>query len=288
MTKINFRRIFNKSHQLLRILYPKSRVNKIYKVDGLLNSVMVSYTKKISIVFIVIFTIFLLASYFIPIGKTLPNANLFIVPITLFFAIISGFSMARAWSEYSSMRDAVSGEVTAIANAWFAFSFFNKKELSKLSDLLKKYLEAVLKTDEKSFYKTNKEFDELRKGIHSVVKRSNKSIFIPIVLNLMATWERYRHDQILLSTSKLPKSLWILLGLLALIIIVYSFGVRVNSPVSVIVTTISSIAPIITIYIIYDLDRYDFIDNRMFVESTLHIFDIMGIKQPSLKEINLS
>lgn len=250
--------------------------------------VYISYTEKISLLFILIFIAFLTASYLIPIGATLPNANLFIVPITLFFAIIAGFSMARAWSEYSSMRDAVSGEITAIANAWFAFSFFNKKEFSRLSKLIQKYLEAVLRTDQKNFYKTDTEFDELRNGIYSTIKRSNKTIFMPIVLNVMATWERYRHDQILLSTSKLPKALWILLGLLAVIIIVYSFGVRVNSPISVIATPISSIAPIITIYIIYDLDRYNFIDNRMFVESTLHLFHIMGIKPPRSEEINLS
>ncbi len=250
--------------------------------------VYISYTEKISLLFILIFIAFLTASYLIPIGATLPNANLFIVPITLFFAIIAGFSMARAWSEYSSMRDAVSGEITAIVNAYFAFSFFNKKELSKLSNLLQKYLKAVLKTDQKSFYKTNKEFDELRRGVYNAIKKSNKINSMEIILSVMAPWERYRDDQILLSTSKLPKALWILLGLLAFIIIVYSFGVRVNSPISVIVTTISSLAPIITIYIIYDLDKYDFMDNRMFVESTLHLFDIMGIKPPKLKEINLS
>lgn len=246
------------------------------------------YAKKIVSLFVILFIAFLAASYLIPIGPALPNADLFIVPITLFFAIIAGFAMARAWSEYNSMRDAVSGEVTAITNAWFVFSFLNKKDLSNLSDSIEKYLKAVLRTDEKDFYSTNPVFDELRRDIYKAIKKSDKAVFLPVVSNVMTAWERYRQNQILLSTSKLPKALWILLALLAIIIVVYSFGVRVNSPISIIVTTISSIAPIITVYIIYDLDRYDFIDNRMFIDSTLHLFDIIGKKRPSSSEINLS
>lgn len=227
---------------------------------------------------VALFALFLVLAIALPSLELLEKAEIFLSTLIVFFTITAGFTLATVWNEYTDMREAVSAELGEIENVFFFVKRFGKKTSERFAAMLDSYLMVSLVVPFSKFSKTNKLFYKMQDfTLRSInPKNSRERLALDKLWDGMQRWEAHRETQTILGPSRVPRVLWLALISLAAGTITYMYLIKVDSAVSVMVTTLVSFSISLTLLVIRELDEYTFGDFPSYIEATEEMFDLIG------------
>lgn len=202
----------------------------------------------------------------------LDEMSLFLTVIGLIYGLIAAFTINNAWERFSKIRDAVSEETSSLLNLYTFFKkISDKPSLKKLSDVMVKYCEGVIKTEWSDYWSkedVHKKFEELFDIVVDLkdIKPRN-SILYEQCFDELREASTSRTQQLVLAQTKLSKIQWVLLLFLSMILIV---SVTLLSMPIVFLSIFISAAMIDSVFliliVIYELDSMSINDQEVYVE----------------------
>ncbi len=228
--------------------------------------------------FVIVFFVLLFLSIFLPSVQVLKDYTILSI-ITLLFSILSGSATASAWSEFERARRSVGQEASEITNIYTNISVFNKKIQNKFRELLYKYLVYSVIVPWEKIEKMNNVFYDISKFlIRLKMRNKTQEMALKEIVSTLGKWEDSREEQVSLGTSRIAPVRWLMLIILGGTLIFVLYVIKTSDVFSIILTTLISLAVILVLIIIKDLDDYSFGESDFVLNSFFPLFDM--IKKP--------
>jgi hypothetical protein len=221
-----------------------------------------------------------LVTFFFPSHGASDPVELILTVASVLFAILVGFFISRANNRSDKVRDLVAAEDAHWLTLYKTASTINESFAKRIRELVDQYYIMVFDFVEFNYYKIGAAiflsvYDELKR-IKSRIKSPTDSEAYGAILLELSQLEELRNSTSAVMSERIRRGQWTSLVLLATIIIVSLFYLRVPEFYAQISTTMLSTAIVLVLLFVRDLQNFRISGGLILIESGQEIFDFIG------------
>lgn len=223
------------------------------------------------------------AFYFLPNWSTEAPVDTILTISTFLYAIFLGFFLDRAKSRFNRVRELVSSEDATWLSLSEVAGFFGPTFQKKINTLIDKYyivaydyyLEGYYRPSAPVLSKVYDAFDALDLTVHD----SGAADMFDDAVVLLNNIEERRNESNVVTSEQLNAAQWLLVVLLATVIILSLVFVRTPDLFSFIAITLLATALVTPLFILRDLQSFNFGGNQLMEESGQEVLESIGKKR---------
>lgn len=239
------------------------------------------------IIFYMIFLIILIfLILLVPTNFIQTDVSSLFTATTVVWAIIVGFFMAAALTNYSNLQSLISSETAGLISLSH-FIKFSEPSLSKeVNESIDSYVIRAFDYEISDYIdETETEFRKITELAYNV-KDKDTNLFTGMV-SLIGDLIRYRQEISLAGRKIMNLSSWIVIAILTIINISLLYSIRSSAIISTVFTIIISLSMIIVLFLLKDIDSNTFAEEKLAFEIYQDVFREIG-KPSYYPEISLA
>src|SRR3989344_3165701 len=218
------------------------------------------------------------SAFYLPFFKINVDLSNLLTVTSLFFAILLGFFIATATSNYLRLQSLIAEEdsgLISIFNYYCAIAPSLKEKIVKVID---NYAIAALSFELKDYvWKTKKEFDDVNRAVEDISFSDARGLeLISSIFEANNRLFQTRQEVALVARQIVTYSHWILLILLASLLSVLVLETRDGSLFSYIITAALLIITYLSLALVHDVDTNRFLEQVLVYENSQSIFKAIG------------
>ncbi|MCX6717375.1 MAG: hypothetical protein NTU76_01710 [Candidatus Taylorbacteria bacterium] len=227
--------------------------------------------------FLVCVVLFLIA-FIIPLFKFNFDVASILTVASLFFAILVGFFIAAATSNYLALQSLIAEEDAGLIAIYNYCHIISPEKSSKLVEVLDKYAIAALSFELTEYVdKTHREFDDVSKVVEEIdFKDARGGQLIQLLYEKKNSLYQTRQNIALVARSIVTRVHWLVLCSLAIIIDILLLAIRDDSFFSCLITGILFIVTFLVLLLLNHVDNNRFLEQAMSYDNSQQIFMVIG------------
>ncbi|MFA6405077.1 MAG: hypothetical protein WCW03_03715 [Candidatus Paceibacterota bacterium] len=218
------------------------------------------------------------AAFYIPLFKFNFDVASIITVTSLLFAILVGFFIAAATSNYLALQSLIANEDAGLIAIYNYCNIIAPERISKVVDIIDRYAIAALSFELTEYVdRTQTEFDDLNKTVEEIdFKDGRGEQLIQSLYEKKNDLYNTRQNIALVARRIVTKSHWFVLGSLAILIDLLILAIRDGSFLSSLTTGILLIVTYITLSLLSDIDNNHFLEQAFSYDNSQQVFKILG------------
>lgn len=222
--------------------------------------------------------IIIISPFFIPLFSVSFDIDTILTVVSLIFAILVGFFIATATTNYLKLQTLISNEDSCLISIFNLTEVIQPSAVSKMREAIDYYSTRTL-----DFYiseyinKTQKEFKEILALIDNLSPQDEKGM--ELLSNLYEKRDEFlksRQETNLASQKIVMPSHWIILIFLSLLIVGLIFAMRDGSIIFSIIASMLSVAIYLIMVLLYRIDTNAFLEEQLAFQNSQIIFSELG------------
>lgn len=220
----------------------------------------------------------LAAPFLLPIFHFAFDISTLLTVISLIFAILVGFFIATATTNYLRLQSLIADEDSALINIFNLSKIIQSSEVPRMKEAIDHYATAALDFELTEYvYKTQKEFYDLLSTLDSISPQDEKGlVLLENMHNGRDRLVRTRQEITLAARRIITWRHWIILILLAILLVVLLLSIRDGRWFFSLITGILSLATYFILTLLYEVDSNVFLEEQLAYENTQQIFQAIG------------
>lgn len=233
------------------------------------------FKKSFSIIFQIIL---LLLAITLPIFNFNFDISNMLTVVALLFAILIGFFIAAATSNYLRLQTLISNEDASLMSIFDLVKILQPTAVKKITDLIDKYMIAALDYDLLDYFvATSAEFDNLLKAINKIEPSDRrKEALLQNLQSIKSNIVSIRQEALVLIKKAVTARHWFILISLASIISVILLGLRDGNILVSFLVGLTLVALYQTLNLLYKIDSNAFLANQLAYEVPQKVFLAIG------------
>ncbi|MCK9379166.1 MAG: DUF4239 domain-containing protein [Candidatus Moranbacteria bacterium] len=230
-------------------------------------------------IFSIIFQIMLLLlSVTLPLFAFNFDTSNMLTVVSLLFAILIGFFIAAATSNYLRLQTLISDEDASLMSIFDLIKIIQPSVEKKCSDLIDKYMIAALDYDQLDYFMaTSTEFNNLSSMINKVSPSDGKGVtLLQNLQDVKGNIVSIRQEALVLVKRAVTSRHWFILISLAVIISIVLLGLRDGSMLVSSLVGLTLIALYQTLNLLYKIDSNTFLADKLAYEVPQKVFLTIG------------
>lgn len=230
------------------------------------------------IIKILVCLLLILTAFITPLFKFNFDVASILTVTSLFFAILIGFFIAAATSNYISLQSLIAEEDAGLITVYNYCHVIVPEKDSVTVDVLDKYAIAALSFELTEYVgKTQKEFDAVSKMVEETnFKDTRGGQLIQTLFEKKNSLYQTRQNIALVAQRIVTKSHWFVLCSLAILIDILLLAIRDGSFFSYLITGILLIITYLVLVLLNDVDSNRFLEQAQAYDNSQQIFGVIG------------
>lgn len=219
-----------------------------------------------------------LSAISLPIFKFSFDISNMLTVVSLLFAILIGFFIAAATSNYLRLQTLISDEDASLISIFDLVKIIQPSARKKFASLIDKYMIAALDYDQLDYFmETSAEFDNLLNAIGKIVPLNGKGIaLLQNLHNIKSNIVSIRQEALILIKRAITGRHWFILISLASILSVILLGLRDGSVLVSLLIGLTLIALYQTLNLLHKIDSNAFLADKLAYEVPQKVFQAIG------------
>jgi hypothetical protein len=234
-------------------------------------------------IFAISFPIFYYLSISLPvIDVPIAIVSMTLTFIGLLFGLLASFFISELWNRHVNMREVMAGHSSTLSSILGYVDLFNHniKFKQNMKHAIEKYITANVAVRVIESERTDKYFMNLYKALDAVsIDRDKDNTLLTRICALLNDLSNYREKMTIIGKENLFVTEWALLGALSVVIVITTFMQRTGDSASLMLSTIFPPLVILTLSIVYELNKLSWNENSIFIEPDEKIFDRLGMSR---------
>lgn len=226
-------------------------------------------------------------SIFLPLYKLSFDDSTMLTIVSLIFAILVGFFIATATSNYLRLQTLLVNEDNNLINIFNIIKIIDQNNINKASELIYKYTTSTLNFKLTEYvYKTRVEFNNLLSYIDSLRPVNQEGIqLFESLHNNKSELIRSRQEILLVSKRIITPLHWIVLIILAILMMFLIFGLRDGNWLTFFITAFLSVSIFLILTLLYEVDNNIFLEEILAYNNSQEVFKMIDKPEyfPKLK-----
>lgn len=218
------------------------------------------------------------APFLLPIYFFTFDISTLLTVVSLVFAILIGFFIATATTNYLRLQSLIADEDSALISVFNLSKVIQPSAVAKMKEAVDRYATAALDFELTEYVdKTRKEFQELLSEIDILAPQDGKGLeLLGNMYDKRDQLVRTRQEVTLVARRIVTWRHWIILILLAVLLIVLLLSIRNGHWLSASITGVLSVAIYLVLVLLHEVDGNVFLEERLAYENTQQIFEAIG------------
>lgn len=211
----------------------------------------------------------------LPLFKFIEDVNTTTSAVVSLFAIVSGFFIADAMSNYLRLQTLIASENSALMSLAEHSKRVDEKNSINVYDAIDKYMIAQLNLDTLNHVlDTEDEIDNISEAISTLNKDSADSI--DELIDIKASVQEYRQEISLVAKKNLTFWHWMILGSMGLLVITTVLNIRngtysINFFIGIILVVVYSV-----LVLLREMDNNHLLEMKLSYENPREVFHTLG------------
>ncbi|MFH1099102.1 MAG: hypothetical protein V1723_04345 [Candidatus Uhrbacteria bacterium] len=220
----------------------------------------------------------LTASFLLPAYHPTFDIPTLLTIVSLIFAILVGFFIAAATTNYLRLQSLVVDEDSTLINIFNLTKTIQPSAISKMQEAIDRYAISALDFELADYvHKTQKEFDEVLSTIDGLSPQDEKGLeLFGNIHNNRSGIVRARQEIALVAKRVVTPLHWIVLIFLAILLIFLLWALRDGRWLSSLITSALSLAAYLILILLYEVDSNKFLERLLAYENSQQIFRAIG------------
>ena len=220
----------------------------------------------------------LLIAFYVPLFTFHFDVASILTVISLLFAILVGFFIAAATSNYLALQSLIAEEDASLIAIFNYCRVIAPEMTPKIIDVLDTYAIAALSFELTEYVgKTHKEFDDVSKAVEEVnFSDARGGELVGSLYEKKNSLYQIRQNVALVARRIVTKSHWFVLGSLAILVDLLILAIRDSSFFSSFITGVLFIVTYFTLSLLHDIDNNRFLEQALAYENSQQIFKAIG------------
>lgn len=228
------------------------------------------------IVFYVVLLIVLFSLIFlVPINFIQTDVSSLFTATTVVWAIIVGFFMAAALTNYSNLQSLISSETAGLISLSHFVKFSEPSLGKEVNESIDSYVIKAFDYEISDYIdETESEFGKIMEIAYKV-KNKDTNLFVGMVSSI-SDLIKCRQEISLAGRKIMNLSSWIVIAILTIINISLLYSIRSSEIISIIFTIIISLSMIIVLFLLKDIDSNTFAEEKLAFDIYQDVFREIG------------
>lgn len=220
----------------------------------------------------------LLVAILLPVFKFSFDISNMLTVVSLLFAILIGFFIAAATSNYLRLQTLISDEDASLMSIFDLVKIIQPSAEKRFANLIDKYMIAALDYDQLDYFMaTSVEFDNLVNAIGGITPLNEEGIaLLQNLHNIKSNIVSIRQEAFVLIKKAVTRRHWFILISLASIISVILLELRDGSILVSLLIGLTLIALYQTLNLLYKIDSNAFLADKLAYEVPQKVFQAIG------------
>jgi len=224
--------------------------------------------------------IIIISPFFIPLFSVTFDVNTIITVVSLIFAILIGFFIATATTNYLKLQELISNEDSCLISIFNLTEVIQPSAVSKMRDVIDNYSTKTLDFSISKYVgKTQKEFKEVLIQMDNLSPQDEKGI--QLLSNLYEKRDDFlksRQEITLASKIIATPAHWIIITFLSLLIVGLILAMRDGSIIFSVIVSMLSLAIYLILVLLYRIDNNSFLEEQLLAyQNSQIIFSELGL-----------
>lgn len=237
---------------------------------------MIPFKKTITRILIPLLLVIL--PFITPPIETSFNVDTILTVVSLVFAILAGFFIATATTNYLRLQSLISGEDSCLINIFNLTKVIQPSSVEKMRQVIDYYSTRTLDFYIKDYVNaTQREFREILKTVDELEPQNEKGLeLLQNLYNKRDEFLKNRQEINLAAQNVVMFQHWVILGFLAALIIGLLLAMGNGSFLFSFITILLSLATYLILSLLYDIDNNTFLEEQLAYQNSQIIFTELG------------
>lgn len=220
----------------------------------------------------------LTASFLLPVYDFTFDIPTLLTVVSLIFAILVGFFIATATTNYLRLQSLVVDEDSTLISIFNLTKIVQPSSISKMRDVIDRYAISALDFELIDYVrKTQKEFGEVLSTIDEISPQDEKGLeLFGNLQDKRGEIVRARQEITLVAKRVVTPLHWMVLIFLAILLIFLLLALRDGNWVASLITSALSLATYLVLVLLYEVDSNIFLEELLAYENSQQIFQAIG------------
>lgn len=222
--------------------------------------------------------IFLAATFLIPKYSFQMDISTFLTIVALIFAILVGFFIAAATSNYLRLQTLIAQEDATLISIYNLCKILQPASFDQITQAIDTYTAHSLDFEIKDYVEnTEKEFDVLIDLLDKIEpKDPTKTYLISNLMDEINQMLEQRQESMLVSRQIVSRDHWVILILLAIVLNMLLLSFRNTQFITNLLISIMMTASYLILILIYEVDSNRFLEEKLSYGGTQRVFKVIG------------
>ncbi len=220
----------------------------------------------------------LITPFLLPVYHFTFDISTLLTVVSLIFAILIGFFIATATTNYLRLQSLIADEDSALIGIFNLAKAIQSTSVAKMREVIDQYVIAALDFELVDYVgKTEKQFSSVLFAIDELSPRNAKGMeLIGNIYDKRSEVVRARQEIAFVARRIVTRLHWVVLFFLAALLIFLLFALRDGNLLFSAVTGILAVATYLILLLLYEVDGNIFLEEQLAYENSQQIFEAIG------------